>query len=65
MPVLTQCPAGDLYVYISVRPHTIFERGDDIWCVRCLTFTQAALGAEVTVPTLTARVAYRTRRDPA
>ena len=52
-------PAGDLHVYISVRPHTIFERrGDDIWCELPLTFTQAALGAEVTVPTLDGKVAY-------
>ena len=52
-------PAGDLHVYISVRPHTIFERrGDDIWCEMPLTFTQAALGAEVTVPTLDGKVAY-------
>ena len=52
-------PAGDLHVYVNVRPHAIFERrGDDIWCEMPLTFTQAALGAEVTVPTLDGKVAY-------
>ena len=52
-------PAGDLHVYVNVRPHAIFERrGDDIWCEMPLTFTQAALGAEVTVPTLGGKGAY-------
>ena len=53
-------PAGDLHVYINVRPHPIFERrGNDVWCEMPLTFTQAAMGAEVTVPTLDGRVSYR------
>lgn len=52
-------PSGDLHVYISVRPHPIFERRNyDVWCEVPLTFTQAALGAEVTVPTLDGRVKY-------
>lgn len=52
-------PAGDLHVYVNVRPHPIFERkGDDVWCEMPLTFTQAALGAEVTVPTLDGKVSY-------
>ena len=46
-------PAGDLHVFIGIRPHPIFERrGDDVWCDLPITFTQAALGATVTVPTL-------------
>ena len=46
-------PPGDLYIYISVKPHKIFTRnGDDILCEYSITFTQAALGAEVEVPTL-------------
>lgn len=46
-------PPGDLYIYISVKPHKIFKRnGDDIICDFSITFTQAALGAEVEVPTL-------------
>ncbi|MCH5296142.1 MAG: molecular chaperone DnaJ [Ruminococcus sp.] len=52
-------PAGDLHVYVHVRPHPVFERrGDDVWCDMPLTFAQAALGAEVTVPTLDGKVSY-------
>lgn len=52
-------PSGDLHVYISVRPHPIFERrGNDVWCELPITFTQAALGADVTVPTLDGKVSY-------
>lgn len=52
-------PAGDLRVYITVKPHPIFERrGDDIWCELPLTYTQAALGAEVVVPTVDGKVSY-------
>ena len=53
-------PAGDLHVYVTVRPHAIFERrGNDVWCEMPITFTQAALGAEVTVPTLDGQVTYQ------
>ncbi len=46
-------PAGDLQVRVSVRPHPLFERrGNDIYCDLPLTYVQAALGAEVQVPTL-------------
>ena len=52
-------PAGDLHVYIGIRPHPIFERrGDDVWCDLPITFTQAALGATVTVPTLDGKASY-------
>ncbi|MDD7483353.1 MAG: molecular chaperone DnaJ [Clostridia bacterium] len=52
-------PNGDLHVYVSVRPHPIFERrGNDVWCEMPITFTQAALGADVTVPTLDGQVSY-------
>ena len=55
-------PAGDLHVYVSVRPHAVFERrGDDVWCEMPVTFTQAALGADVTVPTLDGKVSYALR----
>lgn len=44
---------GDLYVQVSVRPHPLFERqGDDIIYRQDLTMVQAALGAEITIPTL-------------
>jgi molecular chaperone DnaJ len=46
-------PAGDLYVVLHVKEHTFFEReGNDLHCVVPVSFTQAALGAEITVPTL-------------
>lgn len=58
-------PSGDLHVYVSVRPHAVFERrGDDVWCEMPVTFTQAALGADVTVPTLDGKVTYALREAP-
>ena len=52
-------PSGDLHAYVSARPHPIFERrGNDIWCEMPITFTQAAVGAEVVVPTIDGRVSY-------
>lgn len=46
-------PPGDLYVVIHVREHQFFTRhGNDLVCTLPLTFTQAALGAEVDVPVL-------------
>jgi molecular chaperone DnaJ len=45
--------AGDAYVLVHVRPDPRFAReGDDIFSTVDLTVTQAALGAEVTIPTL-------------
>ena len=52
-------PNGDLHVYVSVRPHPIFQRrGTDVLCDMPVTFTQAALGADVEVPTLDGKVRY-------
>ncbi|MBS7643013.1 molecular chaperone DnaJ [Candidatus Bathyarchaeota archaeon] len=46
-------PPGDLYVVIHVKPHEIFERrGSDLYCEVPISFTEAALGAEIEVPTL-------------
>lgn len=46
-------PSGDLYVVIHVKEHERFERqGTDLYTAVPVTFAQAALGAEVTVPTL-------------
>ncbi len=46
-------PPGDLYIMISVLPHPIFKReSDDIICEVPISFPQAALGAEIEVPTL-------------
>lgn len=53
-------PYGDLYVYITVKPHSLFKRkGYDIHCEIPITFGQAALGAELEVPTLDGRVKYQ------
>lgn len=53
-------PAGDLQVVISVRPHAVFERdGFDVYCEVPITFAQAALGAEVFVPTLDGKVSLK------
>lgn len=52
-------PAGDANITVSVRPDPVFERdGYDIWCDIPLTFMQAALGDEITVPTLEGKVKY-------
>ena len=46
-------PPGDLYVVLSVEPHEFFSRdGDDIVCQIPISFPQAALGAEIEVPSL-------------
>lgn len=46
-------PAGDLYVQIHVQPHSVFGRsGDNLTITVPITFTEAALGAEIKVPTL-------------
>ena len=50
-------PAGDLYVVIQVRPHPLFVREVlDIICEVPVSFVQAALGAEIDVPTLEGKV---------
>ena len=52
-------PAGDLHINISVRPHPVFEReGFDVYCEIPITFAQAALGSEITVPTLDGKVQF-------
>jgi molecular chaperone DnaJ len=49
--------AGDLYVVIQVEPHPIFLRDNlDILCDVPISFVQAALGAEIDVPTLEGKV---------
>ena len=52
-------PSGDLLVEINIRRHPIFKReGMDVYCEVPITFAQAALGAEIEVPTLDGRVKY-------
>ncbi len=51
---------GDLRCVIRVRPHEFFQRdGDDLLCVLPISFTQAALGTQVDVPTLTGAAPLR------
>jgi molecular chaperone DnaJ len=46
-------PPGDLYIVLHVKEHSFFEReGNDLHCVIPISFTQAALGTEIDVPTL-------------
>ncbi|MPZ88700.1 MAG: molecular chaperone DnaJ [Nitriliruptorales bacterium] len=46
-------PAGDLYVRIRVRPHELFTRdGNNLHCELRIPVVQAALGAQLTLPTL-------------
>ncbi|NYV64535.1 molecular chaperone DnaJ [Bacillus sp. Gen3] len=56
-PGINGGPAGDLYIVFHVKEHEFFERdGDDIYCEVPLTFSQAALGDEIEVPTLHGKV---------
>ena len=52
-------PSGDLQIEISVRPHPLFERdGFHIWYEMPITYTQAALGAEIEIPTLDGKMPF-------
>ena len=52
-------PSGDLLVEISIKRHPIFTReGFDVLCEVPISFTQAALGATIQVPTLDGKVDY-------
>lgn len=53
-------PPGDLYVQVNVKPHPIFERhGNDLHCEVPVSFTVAALGGHIEVPTLDGRVSLK------
>ena len=46
-------PPGDLYIFLSVKPHEFFQRdGADLYCKVPISMTTAALGGEFEVPTL-------------
>ncbi|BEU86979.1 molecular chaperone DnaJ [Selenomonas sp. TAMA-11512] len=46
-------PAGDLYVYIFIKPHKLFRRsGSDVVCEVPISFVQATLGDTIEVPTI-------------
>ena len=52
-------PNGDLLVEISIRRHSVFQRyGQDVLCEVPITFTQAALGGEIEVPTLDGKTKF-------
>jgi molecular chaperone DnaJ len=52
-PGMNGGPPGDLYVVLHVEPHEFFERdGDRLLCQIPVSFPQAALGAEIEIPTL-------------
>jgi molecular chaperone DnaJ len=51
-------PPGDLYIEIRLQKHDVFQRdGDDLHCAVPISFTTAALGGEVSVPTLNGEAA--------
>lgn len=53
-------PPGDLFVVLEIRPHPLFEREDDDLLTEVpITFSQAALGVQVAVPTLEGKVRMR------
>lgn len=52
-------PPGDLIVILTVRPDTIFERDRyDVYVTVPITYSQAVLGAKLTVPTIDGKVEY-------
>lgn len=52
-------PSGDLYVSVSVRPHPVFVRqGTDIYIEIPISFVQATLGCEITVPSIDGKIKY-------
>lgn len=53
-------PPGDLYVQINIRPHPIFSREkNNLYCEVPISFSTAALGGELEVPTLDGRVVLK------
>lgn len=52
-------PAGDVIVTIGIRPHPLFTReGSDVLCEIPISFTQAALGVTLQVPTIDGKIEY-------
>lgn len=53
-------PSGDLYVLIQIQEHEFFNREEyDVHCEVPISFTQAALGTDIEVPTLHGRVSMK------
>jgi molecular chaperone DnaJ len=56
--------AGDLYIFISIKPHEFFQRdGSDLFCRVPIAMTTAALGGEIEVPTIDGKKARVTIPD--
>ena len=50
---------GDLYIFVTVKPHKLFTRENyDLYCDVIVSFTQAALGGEIDVPTLNGMIKH-------
>lgn len=50
-------PNGDLYIYIKVKPHTIFERiEDDLVCEIPISYAHATLGGDLEIPTIEGKI---------
>ena len=61
-------PSGDLYVQIHLKPHAVFQRDhNDLHCEMPVSFTTAALGGEIEIPTLdgVAKIKIPPKRSPA
>lgn len=59
-PGINGGPNGDLYIILNVKPHKVFKRsGADLYLDMPISFDQAALGAEIVVPTLEEKVKYK------
>ena len=53
-------PAGDVLVTVGIRPHAIFTReGSDVICEIPISYTQAALGDTLQVPTIDGKIEYK------
>ncbi|MBQ2967574.1 MAG: molecular chaperone DnaJ [Clostridia bacterium] len=53
-------PYGDLLIGIRIKPHPIFKRkGADVFCEVPITFTEAALGGDIEVPTIHGKQTYK------
>jgi len=51
-------PAGDLYIFLHIKPHEFFQRdGSDLFCRVPISMTTAALGGQIDVPSLEGKVA--------
>ena len=58
-PGMNGGPPGDLYVEIHIKQHAVFQRdGDDLHCEIPISYTKAALGGEIEVPTLNGKASF-------